>query len=651
MADLVFDSFAGGMDDYDPESLLGSDQCVLAENVDFWTAPCGSRRLGSQAISISLGLSGASAITFLFRHLPTIDETASELWAWGVTTGVSSSLQYKDTAWNTVTFADAPALTAPSVYQMQAETNGGKLFICYDDNGVNRMHVRDVGTQTLRRAGLIAPTLAPTAVDNGSGTFSGTRYYRDRFIVKSGSAVLRRSEPSPVLTFSPSGSGSGASVTRSALINEGETHWELEAALDNANFYVIATTVIATTSVIDTAPSTTGYNIAGNLLSEDIGNYSLIPGARFIISDQDRLLFGASFSDSSKAAHVWWTPVATATGVGNNERIPVETANEIDLGGTEGGPMTGFGGPLNGTIFGFKTSHIYRLIRTGQLDNAYQPLLYSPNRGALPGSIVSAVDQAGAPAVYFLDPKIGPCRLGTGGLLRCGLDIWNTWQRVNRSATLRVAAAIFYPDREQVHWWVAADGNNTPTLRIMLQINNTQVLGDGVRRGWTRHTGASAQALSTCLYANNVDAGVARSLQLVPLMAIGNTIQQLGVGTTDNGFAFVPQIITAPRFQSSAGNESGLLQKFGVRAGTLVADADPTSTINVTLQRNFGVETVNMDVNMTPVSAETSVIKELDNLFLSECKSVQLVFKDGLSNSGTWRLQQLALVTRDEESQ
>lgn len=647
MSDFNIESLEGGMNDFDPASELAPDECEIADDVEFFLSPCGDRRGGSSAITLSAALTAQTAITFLARHLPTIDETDAQLWAWGVTVGVSSELAYKDTTWHSVTMGDAPDLTSPSIYEMNAQVAHGKLFLAYN-SGVDRLHVWD-GT-SLRRAGLAPPAAAPTGAETGvGGTFSGTRYYRVRYTVMSGSAVLRRSEPSNVLTVSPTGTKNGYIVTKPVSIGENETHWELEASLDNGNFYRIATTVVGTATVTDTTASTTGYNITGNTLSADIGDYTTIPSGRKLLLDEDRLIIGGNFEDSAKASQIVWTTVfGDVTGVGNDERIPTSTSNTLNLDNYEGGPLTDLGA-VAGIIFAFKFSHIYTLVRTGQLTRSYQPITKSKKRGALPNSVVEGVDESGRPALYFLDPKVGPYRIGSGGMLWAGRYIYNTWQRLNVNAAV-VTRAVFYADKNQIHWWIAVDGSNIPTLRIVLQTDNSVTRDGGVERGWSRASVPSPGALAVIMFSENIEAGIARSKKLVPMVAIGNTVQIMDTGSTDNGTAFAPHIVTAPR-TLKRGDQSGLTQKFGIRAGSLSAIAEASTAVKLKFIRDYGVETsLGVDVSTAPKVSESLVIRQIDNLKMAECLAVQLDITDGTGNDGTWGITQVALLETDQES-
>ena len=100
MANLSIASLRGGMNNTDPAIALPDDQCVLAENVEMVASMLGDRRLGTTAVTLDSFLSARDRVTFLFRHLPTADETAAELWALGVTGTTTAKLGRKTTAWS-----------------------------------------------------------------------------------------------------------------------------------------------------------------------------------------------------------------------------------------------------------------------------------------------------------------------------------------------------------------------------------------------------------------------------------------------------------------------------------------------------------------------------------------------------------------------
>lgn len=361
--------------------------------------------------------------------------------------------------------------------------------------------------------------LTQTQVSNhfsNEGSFSGTRYYRVRYTTQSGGVTLRRSEPSDSTTFVPDGLHSGAQIARPALLSEGETHWEIEASLDNTTFYVISTQLVATTSYTDTDADGSGYSAFA--LSEDIGTYGLIPSVRLLSVDEDRLIVGGSFETEADDSKLRWTPVGNDPSPGQDERLNDTTDPELDLDGREGGNLADLSRALNGTLFAFKAGHIYKVLRTGQLVGAYEAIVVTKARGAIARSLIEAADQGGRPALYFTDPLVGPMRLGSEGLQQCGADIRPLWARVNIDAS-RAVHGVYYSSKLQIHWWIAVDGADHPNWKIVLQTNEIRSTPElGARRGWSVVPSPAriADAYCSCMFAANVESTDPRERRLVP---------------------------------------------------------------------------------------------------------------------------------------
>lgn len=638
---LVISSLRGGLNSTDPAISLAADQCTAAENVEWVVSTLGERRRGMTPIDLTgSGLTAESDVVFLGRHLPTNDESAAELWALGVTGTSTSTLARKDTAWHGVTVSDAIDLASGTQYHISAVSLHGKYFIAYNSN-VDRLHVWD---GTFRRTGTTQPGNAPTAANAGSGSLTGTRYYRVRWTVQVAGITKRRSEPSSTLTFAPSGSGASITVTRPTDDSEGATHWELEASTDNANFYRVSTIAIGTTTYSDSAVYVPGYSAFP--LSEDIGDYALLPSCRYLATDEDRLLMFGSYENDALGSRFAWTPVNGGPGAGNDERSETDTDPFLDLDGFDGGRLTGGSNPVNGVVYAFKRQRIYRLVRTGNRSAAYAANCLTKSRGAIEDSLVEGIDEAGRPTLYFLDPQVGPCRIGANGLQYCGADIYTTWKTVNLNATTIVCRALYYPDSKQVHWWVATNGSNTPNLRIVLHTQEARTDDVGnVRRGWTTFTGTGAQAKAVCLFADNIDAGIARSFTMRPFIGVTNAngrIHRGDTGDDDSGDSYVATETTRPYAPAS------ILNEFGVMAGALLAKAAAATSIAITAVRDFGIETLPVTADLSPSGSETLVIKSLDNLSFSELKAVQITFADPVGTGKRWELHQFAMKPRAE---
>lgn len=657
----IFDltSLRGGLDDTSPYMALAPDACVTAENIEFVTSTLGERRKGCIAIGLLADMLDPtmSAVTWMYRHLPVNDESQAELWT--LTQALDGTIpniltRRKASGWEIIVPNDLIDSTNTEGHRMSAQSLHGNLFLAHK-SAVDRLHVFD--GSSLRRTGLAQPA-APTATDTGGGTFASTRYYRVRYIVKSGSTILRRSEPSTTLTFTPSGAGSGAIITKPATINENETHWELEASMDNANFYVLATTVVGTTTFTDTTAAATGYS--AGILSESIGAYTTVPSGKFVLADDDRLLILGSHENSAEASRVRWTPVFADPGVGNDERLDLTTDPFLDLDGFEGGEITGGSRAVNGYIFVFKRSHIYRLVRSGQRSQAYDAICLTKARGALPGSLVEATDQSGQPAIYFIDPSIGPNRIGANGLQWCARDIQTFWQRVNVNA-LVPCHGVYYSAKRQLHYWVAVDGSDYPNAKIVLHVNEVSNTDEGGRRGWVTVAKDNRIATAHCsvMFASNVDTADPRSFALVPLIGkeswsvglntIRDYIQRCDTGGTDafttgdTAASYMATVITRPFALTS------LLNQYQIMAGAVLAKAstDPNGELFVQLIRDFGKETLLVPVTLySDEPNETHVVKQLDNLNLAELYAVQIGLGDldtNITPPDYWELHRLQL--------
>lgn len=648
---VIFGDFSGGLNEYDPPISVPQDMVTLAENVEFFRSPCGERRAGGSVVTITgSGLENKTHMSFLGRYLPSADETAAELIAFAHTPDATPGvLARKTTAWSAITVADAIDVTSPRGFQLAGASFNRKFFLAYKST-VDRLHVWD-GT-TFRRVGLAAPTAAPTAVDTGGGSFTGTRYYRVREAVLSGSTVLRRSEPSSVLTKAPSGAGTGLVVTKPADMGENATHWELEASTDNANFYRIATTVVGTTTVTDSTAFTTGYNTAANFLSATSGDYTPPISPKFITADNDRLLFIGSWENAAYASRVSWSVVSgDTTGVGNDERVPIFTVNFLDLDSAEGGEFTGSSNAINGYVYVAKMDHLYRLTRRGQISRAYEAFAVSKTIGALPGSMVEGVDEDGNSCLYFLDRNVGPCRVDENGLRHAGTDVQTTWGTVNINATSVVTRVLFYPFKHQVKWWIAVDGGNTPTKQIVLQTNKMRQSELGLRRGWSTATGDASKALCATLFASNIEANAARNITLKPLIGLGGaaaSIMLLDTGTTDAGVVYRGKLKTRAIAVADA------LNWFGVMAAAIVAKASTGVTLYLKALADFGLISLTKSNSLTAAGSETHVVKQYDSLSLSHLQTVQFQLgddpADAATPAGDWEVNRLIIKARAEET-
>lgn len=648
MSDFLITSLRGGLNEDAPSS-LADDQCTDATNVEWFRSRLGERRLGSTAIDLtSAGLSGYNRVTWVYRHLPTTDPAAAQLWMLAIKDSPwTATFVYKNSSgWHTV--AQVDALTQGSEYSIDAQTLHGKLFIAYN-SAVDRLHVWD-GT-SLRRVGIAEPTAAPTGANSGgAGTLSGTRYARVRWTVQSGGVTLLRSEPSAVLTFTPSTTNASVTYTQPTTVGQdaGITHWELELSLDNANFYVRATTVLATTTFVDSTAFGTGYGVSYEL-SEDTGDYEVIPSVRYLTVEQDRLMGAGSFEDEAEASSVLWTPVANDPGVGNDERIPVDTDNALALDNYEGGRITAISATVNGYVFVGKQQHLYQLARSGVRTAAYEAICLTKARGVIEGSMLTALDNAGQPTLFALDPDIGAYLFGERGVEPCGVDLLETWDTLNLDATSVVSRSVYFPEKKQAHWWIATGSGNVPDTRVVLHTHLMRRTDEGLRGGWAVWDGGSAAALSACLFATNVDSmSSGASHVLAPVIAVNaSTLAwRTDTGDDDNGTDYLASLKSKPL------THGNLLHQFECQRGALIARAKANVSLDITLiatvVKSDGtseqIEKAITGVTTTASGSEDFVIRQFDDLGIAEARSLQVEFSDPVSPGSQWFLDQFALL-------
>lgn len=597
----------------------------------------------------NVALAAQTAIVHLSQWFPSGDVTNPELWAVAATPnsgGVPVSMARRTNLltgslqWFLVTPGDPIIPIAPDIYRIDSQPLNAKLFWAYN-SGLDRMHVWD-GT-VLRRTGLLQPVAAPVIADTGVGAYATARYFRTRWIAKDPVtlAILRRSEPSLSVKFTPSGGGIGALVTNSALIGEFETHWEVEASTDNATFYRIATVAKATTTYTDSIAFGTGYATAGPL-SEAIGSYLLQSSMKYLATDGARLLLAGHYTDATLQSTVMWSPVNSDPGVGNDERQPIVTTGgtaintSATLDPSVGGPITGLASgmitpaayslstPVS-IFYVFKWSRTYMMVSTGDVAGAYKTVTLSTVRGAIPGSVFNGIDESGAACVYFLDPLFGPSRAGQAGLqLIVGLR--KTWKRVNLQATGVLACGCHYPYKQQAHWWVAADSANTPNLRLVLQISSvTAISRSEVGRGWTLADGRSAQALCAEPYTELVIENGVTTLSTRPFIGLTTPdfIQRMDVDSADAGQAYSASITTRPYVVA------GLIGRFGTLVASLLAGANSLATVYLRIIRDMGKETtLPISRTLTPETIETFVVKDLNELSMSNARTIQVQISD-----------------------
>lgn len=625
----------GGINNTDSPTLLPENQVVDARNVDFRQGALGAKRRGTAGIDLT-GSTIDSPVIAIIRHTPTNLISNDELWI--IDENGNIDRRVGETWSGGVPRSNDFVVVNANNYEANGVSLHGKLFIAAQGTQ-DRLLVWD-GT-VLRWAGMSQPA-APTAANSvPGGTYSGTRYFRIRYTIQAAGVTLERSEPTTVVTINPSGTNTGVVITKPAgteaptsVSMEGQTHWEVEASIDNILFYRIATVAIGTSTYTDTTVYTTGYT--ANPLSENIGEY-VIPGSvRHVAVDEDRVVMAGSYFTPGLDSTVWWTPVNADDGVGNDERIPITTNNFITFDGLDGGAVTALVAGVSGNVYVFKTSRVYKMVRTGIVTSAYAPVAESFARGSVRRGACAGTDQTGVPCVYFLDQSVGLCRIGQRGLEDLSRPIRDFWRTINTNAIIG-PRILFYPALDQV-WYTISTGSSDQIQTSQSTIIETSsgeaisisqtgpntLVDYEVRYGATMfHDGVlgTAQALGL-IYKGNAMAPVIGTV-LTPI-AGGNFsyLHDADIGTTDGGTPYLAYVRTKPY------TLAGLFKKFGLMSAVLLAKASTTS-LNIKFIRNFGVEQRSVVTSLAAVGAEDHVVRPIDDANMSELNTIQLEYGDG----------------------
>lgn len=661
MPDFALDSLLGGMDDFTPISKQGKNTCAIAENVEFFYSTLGERRGGTTPVDLSSSTIPANvsldAVVWMYWHTPTKNESENELWIMTTDTdpGLTPHLFRRVAGvWSAVAFFsvnDTPVMTGDDCYRIYGQSLHGKLFIAFRSLN-DRLHVWD-GTN-LRPVGLATTTAPGAANGGGAGAYAAIpRFYRTRFLARTGSVILRRSEPSDPVSITPSGANANVTVTRGAVVSEGEDSWELEGSADGLVYYRIVIIPIATATYADTDNPA---NYSSGPLSDPIGSYALVASARYLLAVDDRLMTAGSFMTAADGSAVQWTPVGTDPLPGPDERYNRTTSPRIDLDGQEGGDITGLA-HAEAAILAGKVSHTYLVLKQNSLIGAYDAQPLSKTIGVMPRSFVEAVDENGHGSTYWFDKKSGAMRYGATGMQFCGIGIRNAWQAVNTLAPNAIHG-VFYAKKLQVHYWVCQQpvgvelAQIAPNVHFTLQTNVMVPDGlGGVKGGWSivplRGLVASGMASARCSVMAAPDISGVGSFTHLPVPHIGKAAWSDSIG---NAVRRVVQICDSGSTDEGPANEQSYTGKVRTRAfwfaglgdqlGVLECDVLGTagSRAIVSIIRDFGTETIPRPVDMTAIAAETHVIGAMDSLSAAGMFAVSFQFEDDPAHITQWRL-------------
>lgn len=642
---LSLTDLSGGLNLVDPMIMVPPTQIVAGADVEWYQSLMPKPRRGAVAVTTgAFAPTGTYRGLFRFEPQGTAGETATSLFV--LTSDPLMARLTTGPTWTAVTISDT--LSDPD--DAQAVSFSNRLFYAYNSN-VDRLHVWDSVTSTLRRTSMGA-SAAPTVANTGAGAYAATlRYYKVSYVEIQGSAIRRRGELSASVSFTPSGAGTAARVTKPAAISEGETHWELWGSADNVSYYKLASTAVGTTTYDDSAAPS---SYSSNELMPAVGVNTMLPSAYYLLAHDNRLFLARSWETTGYDSRVWWTPRANTTGVGDEERLDATTGYYVDVDPGVHGPIRGLG-QLFGDVLVWKSTALYKLVETGDVTNPYIVQNISDQIGLLhQRSVCSGFDESGSPCVYWLSSR-GPMRYGVQGIQYLGHDIEPLWDNYYLVTTgQRPCHGVSYLERNQVWWWFAQGTETYPTTCVVFHTLLGRTVDGMVRGGWTQYSNLPAR--SSSMHASIVD-GSGTSSALKPYLGHATaTAIWKGDSSTSND----PTGGYAAHYFTKPYAVAGPMTQGGVTELALIANALNARSINVDLYGDFGnVGLRQFSVSLTASATETitirpsadvTIYRRFEDAALTGMRTILFKVSDGNGITSTiWNVHALHVRVRGEQ--
>ena len=553
------------------------------------------------------------------------------------------------------------SITVPAALTVVLRTLSfnGKLFMVGQTTS-NRMYVWD-GT-SIRLVGL-SVSVAPTVANTGAGAYPATpRFYKVDWVTIQSSKTVARSELSPAVSFTPSGAGTAARVTKPATL-ESATHWRVWGSSDGVLFRNISGNIVVGTTTYDDSVAPSAYT---GEFPEPVGTFLPPPGVTRIITDGHRILLGGNGSGLTTAGtgetvpktnRVWFTPVLGSLDQGDDERIPdtADQVNYLDVGDPPTGDILELDGPMDGQIFVFSKHRPWRLIPTGDLTTPYltYPITATVGAGENPRFLQAASargeTESGRPAIYFVDENSGMYRLTANETLQTvGHDIQS---EVRALQSRRMAGMVVwsYPDQNQIWWEIPL----TNPFEIRIYVFHTLLGATGsdqvVRGGWTRMKHVEPFGYFNAFILHNRTPGTATVEAIAPI-PYGVQRDTARVYTferplaKDGNTAYQGYVKAAP-ILGGGGNS-----RFRVGNPVLITTPATATNLRVTATRDFGTETRFADVAITPTQDETRVVRNVEGLFQGDVTALEITVGDALATETLWQVDMLTVPLARQET-
>jgi hypothetical protein len=348
-----------------------------------------------------------------------------------------------------------------------------------------------------------------------------------------------------------------------------------------------------------------------------------------VIAAFNRVFGAGGWESGAKQSRVWYTTALGTTDIADDERIPNTEGlrNSFDIQEGTGGDITGFAGPIYGSVYVFKYSQIHNFQPTGASDPVFNVLEQSLTRGAIEQEAIDVGEDAqNRPCIYFLDSQIGPMVTGPTTPTAIGDGVRDQWDLVNLAATIRVGWVLDYPGKGQVWFAWAISAGNEPTV---LGIYDKQT------GGWTvLDTGGKIRlARAAVAFARTLGASMSRDL--VPYVSYSSTANKLlrcdTTDTADDSTTFQALVKSKPYALNNG-------KPFRMTGPWILAKAQSGVTLTVICDADLGVKTQTGTILLTADGSEPYVFRQVEGIDLECTHCMQLSIGDSAAVSNTWQI-------------
>lgn len=467
------------------------------------------------------------------------------------------------------------------------------------------------------------------------------------------SIVVRRSEPSPSQSFTPSGSGGGVAVSHPFPPGDGETHWELEASMDDATYYLIGTFPKTYATYYDQLPASNSnyFDAADGVPSDTVGTYNIPLSYKFVAGDQNRMLGFGSWNPNDVQNRVEFSAVRGDLNIGDLERVPL--GNYRDLDENDSGEPTGLVGPIFSAFFAFKISEFWVLTPTGNTTNPFTANAVSKTVGALPRTVVVGEDEFGNPALYWMSPY-GPYRyivnvFGQGRLEYIGHGIkdridgtltqieYTTTDDPLSGVTLFFNHSVYYPALRQV-WFTILTDTDTQFTRLVYNIGRSSEDGVEYQSGWSIHGGPSVQAKVSTIFSRVIGADMSHDLcpYVAPRAQANAQIWRCDVPdvNTDAGTPYMGYI-------KSKAFTSGLHRNISI-GRSYVHAYTANAVISQTIVGDYGLQISTSNASIAAsMSGETETRQRFDDSGMAGIGAAQFIWGDSAPTDQHWEIAEV----------